>query len=332
MRGSLIVGNDRHHPDGWHVGQTFGLKDRRLPNQLNNRRWVIQKVNVSLIPGQNWRVYAIEFGDAPVARSSSRHAPAAATVQKPPLPGRLWDIAYRQFSPLPDSVTTVVGQLISDANEPRRVPGVIVKLEVLTWDATDTPVIPTEGTLSADSATTDIMGQWQVDMTAGPGAGYSYKGPAEGASDPMSAPPFHLSRGPRIRTPMAGGGGAPFVINDYCREWPVSVPHEGGRFAWTCTVVYTDAMIGSGTGLIWRVKIDGEGNGGATMPNGIVALAPFPSHGTMSFSNFSPVYAAGPHDFSFEWSSDDGATWDVTGVTMLIWDLPDDRAFVADCT
>jgi hypothetical protein len=173
LRGKLVVGNERHHPDGWHVGQYLKINDVRLPGFLNGRYYVIQRVTTTLIPGQNWRVYTIEWGDAPIARLSSRKAPAAST-QPPALPGRVWEAAYSEFTPLPSSTVTVVGQLTGDDGTPRRVANVTVHLEILTWDETDTPIAPV-GSLSADVVLTDTMGAWTTDLTVGSQAGYSYE-------------------------------------------------------------------------------------------------------------------------------------------------------------
>ena len=175
LRGKLVVGNERHHPDGWHVGQAFKLNDVRLPGYLNGRYYVIQRVTTTLVPGQNWRVYAIEWGDAPIARLSSRKAPgSSATATPPALPGRVWEAAYSEFTPLPSSVVTVVGQLTGDDGTPRRVANVSVSLEILTWDATNTLIAPV-GSLSASVVTTDTMGRWTTDLTVGSQLGYSYE-------------------------------------------------------------------------------------------------------------------------------------------------------------
>jgi hypothetical protein len=87
----------------------------------------------------------------------------------------VWETAYSQFTPLPGSTVTVVGQLTGDDGQPRRPFGEVVHLEILPWDATDTPVIPPVGTLSADTVTSDTMGRWQTDLTVGLQPGYSYE-------------------------------------------------------------------------------------------------------------------------------------------------------------
>lgn len=165
LRGRLVVGNERHHLDGWHVGQSFNLKDARLPDYLNDRRYVIQKVTTTLIPGQNWRVYTIEFGDAPIARSSSGRAPSV--VNKPAQPGRLWDIDGRVINPPASATITVVGQF------ERAAPNISVPLELHVWDDTGTPQTGV-GSISPTTVITDWLGRWETQLTVGPTEGWHY--------------------------------------------------------------------------------------------------------------------------------------------------------------
>jgi hypothetical protein len=171
LRGHCTVGNERHHPDGWHVGQVVKITDARMPAYLNDRYYVIQKVTTKLVPMTNWRIYDLEWGDAPIARSSSRRY--TKDDKKPDLPGRLWDIGGRIQNPLPGSTITVVGQLTDDAGKERRVPGVSVDLELHVWDDTGTPVEDV-GSISPETVTSDAMGRWSTQMTVGSELGYRY--------------------------------------------------------------------------------------------------------------------------------------------------------------
>jgi hypothetical protein len=171
LRGHCTVGNERHHMDGWHVGQIVKITDARLPASLNERYYVIQKVTTKLIPTINWRVYDLEWGDAPIARSSSRRV--TKDTKKVALPGRLWDIEGRIQNPLPSSTITVHGQLKNEKGEPVMVPDVTIDLELHVWDATGTPAVGV-GSINPETVISDIMGRWQTQMTVGPGLGYSY--------------------------------------------------------------------------------------------------------------------------------------------------------------
>jgi hypothetical protein len=185
LRGQLTVGNERHHPDGWDIGQIMGVKDRRLPGMLNNRSYIIQRVILNLVPTQNWRVYDLEWGDAPIGRDSTRHQKEAKDAKAEALPARIFDIAYRRLTPLVGSTETIVGQLVDESGNPKRQPNVTVKLGLEIWLPTNDTDIPdqtiTAGTgadgsfLSDYAPVTDIMGTWQTNLTVGSTAGYGYE-------------------------------------------------------------------------------------------------------------------------------------------------------------
>lgn len=173
LRGHCTVGNERHHVDGWHVGQLVKITDERLPNYMNERYYVIQKVTTKLIPTVNWRVYDLEWGDAPIIRSSSRRS----KEKKVELPGRLWDIAGRNMFPLPGETLTVIGQLVNDVGDSRRVPGVVAYLKLEVWDDVGALVDPLDVTayISPDEVVTNIMGMWETELTVGSELGYRYR-------------------------------------------------------------------------------------------------------------------------------------------------------------
>jgi hypothetical protein len=172
LRGRCTVGNERHHIDGWHVGQLVRIRDDRLPDALNDRYYVIQKVTTTLIPTVNWRVYHLEWGDAPIARSSSRRYERK--QEQAQLPGRLWDIGGRDMYPLSGTTVTVVGQLVDDLGIERRVSGVIVKLKLEVWD-TGGSLVDGIGSIAPDEVITDAMGRWETQLTVGSEVGYKYR-------------------------------------------------------------------------------------------------------------------------------------------------------------
>lgn len=172
LRGHMTVGNERHHPDGFHVGQLINIYDERMPDHLRGRDYVIQRVATTLIPNNEIRVYEIEWGDAPTARTSSRQ-PKPESVEDLRGPGRLFDVSGRHQNPLAGSTVTVVGQLVDEAGNARRVYGVAVDIELHVWDASGNEVTDV-GSLSAYTVTTDQMGAWQTDMTVDLAPGYSY--------------------------------------------------------------------------------------------------------------------------------------------------------------
>lgn len=167
LRGKLTVGGKRHHPDGFHVGQKLKITDSRMPIYLRGRYFTIQRVTMKLLPGQNWRIYDIEWGDAPQQRVSTR----VPSVQAPPerAAGRLWGISGNTTNPRPGSTVTVAGQLMDDAQNPRRAYGVPVPLELHVWDADGNEIDPVSvgAAISPEEVTTDAMGQWFTAMTVG---------------------------------------------------------------------------------------------------------------------------------------------------------------------
>jgi len=181
LRGSLTLGNERHHVDGWHKGQYFTLTDSRLPADVNGGTYVIQRVSMHLVPTVNWRIYDIEFGDAPIGRQSTRRQQKANQVDTVVVaPGRLWDIQNRVMNPLPGSTVTIVGQLVYDDGTPKQLPNVRVCLVLDVWDAKTDPTkaqpnVTGVGSLSAPSALTDDFGRFSVDLTVGDNPGYSYE-------------------------------------------------------------------------------------------------------------------------------------------------------------
>jgi hypothetical protein len=171
LRGTCTVGNERHHVDGWHVGQLVKITDNRLPVYLNNRYYVIQKVTTTLLPTINWRVYHLEWGDAPIARTSSRRA---WKKEMPQLPGRLWDIAGRDMLPLPGTTVTVIGQLVDDLGIERRVAGIRLKLQLEVWDTTGA-LVTGVGDISPTDVVSDLMGRWETQLTVGSDPGFKYR-------------------------------------------------------------------------------------------------------------------------------------------------------------
>lgn len=172
LRGHLTVGNERHHPDGFHVGQSIRINDARMPGYLRNRYYCIQRVKTRLIPFTNWRIYDIDWGDAPVQRASSRR-PLVVNSADVRGPGRVYDIAGRVGSPVAGSTVTIVGQLTDDAGNPRRAYGITVQLELHAWDSAGDVVDPDDvgASISEEEVTTNEMGTWEVQMTVG-GSGY----------------------------------------------------------------------------------------------------------------------------------------------------------------
>jgi hypothetical protein len=171
LRGRCTVGNERHHVDGWHVGQLVRISDVRLPSYLNGRAYVIQRVTTRLIPTVNWRVYDLEWGDAPTIRSSSR----SRAKDKVELPGRLWDIGGRDMLPLPGTTVTVIGQLVNDLGIERRVAGIVVNLLLEVWDANGVLQEFPVGSISPTQVVTDAMGRWETQLTVGNEPGFKYK-------------------------------------------------------------------------------------------------------------------------------------------------------------
>jgi hypothetical protein len=192
LQGKMTVGCEHWHPDGWRVGQYIMLSDSRLPPFLLGRNVCIQKVVTKLLPTIDWRVYDIEWGDAPQGRLTSlkvnRGEEKKEEGSKAYKPATLYwagdgpHTAYSSQSPL------VIGQLISADHQARRIPGVTCYLAIWAWNPEGVFTTPPND-VSVDPAVviTDINGTWETYLHVGDNIGWSFEVVAAGQVPPSGA-------------------------------------------------------------------------------------------------------------------------------------------------
>ena len=191
LRGKMTIGCEHWHPDGWRVGNYILLSDERLPAFLRGRTVCIQKVVTKLIPTVDWRVYEIEWGDAPQGRLTSvrpKETKKEDTGSRAYSTGtRYWagDIPYTAF----DSETVLItGQLIQPDGIARRISGVKCYLAILAWSPDGTlTTAPVDVSLDPVMVTTDIRGRWETYLHVGANINWSFQVIAAGQVPPSGA-------------------------------------------------------------------------------------------------------------------------------------------------
>lgn len=177
LRGSFKVtggvdsdGNDLG-PDGWRVGQIVHLFDSRLPSFLNDRDFIVQRVQVQLIAGQDLREYTIDWGDGPVSRYTAQARGSGDDGSFPP-PATEFDVLTFDLSPGPNSKQVITGQMVAKDGTPWRIPDKVVKWTLQCYDSFGG--IVNEGTIDPEVSATDANGRARTTFTAGPDAGLVY--------------------------------------------------------------------------------------------------------------------------------------------------------------
>jgi hypothetical protein len=161
LRGSLIL----HGTDGWRCGQVVRVTDARLPDTLNGRSFVIQRVSTTLIPTQDFRVYTIDFGDGPTQRYSSGRQKKDEDVRLS-WPAVQLVVTAVDPTPQPLSVQTVTAQLTDSSGADWKIPDRTVTWELLVYDLNGDPVTG-QGTLNPVESPTDASGKARTELTAG---------------------------------------------------------------------------------------------------------------------------------------------------------------------
>jgi hypothetical protein len=189
LRGKLTLGCTHFHPDGWRVGQFLGLSDERLPPYLYGQYVIIQKVVTKLIPGQDWRIYDLEWGDAPEGRMTSRSwrvtSKEDATGTRAYIPAQHYSAASEKWLVFDNDVVLITGQLVSPDNKPRRIGGVSCSLVIVAYDPNGVLTdCPADAYLDPVVVTTDIMGRWETYLHVGANLGWSFSVVAAGQVPP----------------------------------------------------------------------------------------------------------------------------------------------------
>lgn len=166
LRGSVKVSG----ADGWRVGQVMKITDARLPDELNGKYFMIQRVQMTLIAGTDVREYVLDWGDGPTSRWSMQPKLKPFDLDYDPAT----QIIVRAFdlSPGPNSTQTIIGQLANRAGKPWHVAGRVVRWSLEAY--TSAGVRTTGGELSPEVSITDRNGRARTKLTTGPKRGRVY--------------------------------------------------------------------------------------------------------------------------------------------------------------
>jgi len=170
LRGSITVGSPDETADGWRVGQVVKIIDARLPDALNGRYFVIQRVQAKLISGTDVREYTLDWGDGPTSRWSM-HAKMKPIGKLPPPATQIIIHAF-DLSPGPNSEQVITGQLANHAGGPWHIAGKVVKWTLEAY--TSAGVRTTGGSLHPKVSITDQHGRARTTLKTGPEAGRVY--------------------------------------------------------------------------------------------------------------------------------------------------------------
>lgn len=159
-------------PDGWRCGQIVHLYDQRLPSFLNDRDFIIQRVQTQLIAGQDLREYTIDWGDGPVSRYTNQARGSGDDGSFPP-PAVAFFIDAFDLSPGPNSVQTITGQMVAKDGTPWRIPDKVVKWTLEVYDSTGA-IVTGMGQIDPEVSATDANGRARTVLTTGATPGLVY--------------------------------------------------------------------------------------------------------------------------------------------------------------
>jgi hypothetical protein len=158
VRGSIKVGTPDDVVDSWRVGQMLKVVDARLPASLNGRSWPIQRVAGELKAGNDFRVYTLEFGDAPIDRFFQKYRATPGLHHRARhLPARKHHIYMPTHHLRPSTTYTLQSQMVDEANRPVRQAGVPVVWSLEVRDRAGVNV--GGGSITAITSATDKHGR-----------------------------------------------------------------------------------------------------------------------------------------------------------------------------
>ena len=135
LRAKVTVGSPTENVDGWRVGQFLTVSDERLPARLNNRAYPIQAVRGHLIPGNDFIVYELEFGDFPQARFSQKYRTTPQRIAPARLPAKRHHVELPTHHLLPSTSYTLHSQMVDHSGKPVRMSGIPVVWALQTTNA-----------------------------------------------------------------------------------------------------------------------------------------------------------------------------------------------------
>lgn len=184
IKASVTVGSPEDNVDGWHCGQLLRFRDVRSPH--HGKAFPIHRVQGSLKAGNDFRVYTIEFGDAPIGRFGQHYKAAPQRIARKRIPATEHKITFPTTHLRPNTAYTLYSQMVDTSGAAFRQAGVTVHWSMVVVGGQSgtvfdqgslTPgevlVTPTGFTI-AGAATTDIHGRTSAGLITGPGTDMHY--------------------------------------------------------------------------------------------------------------------------------------------------------------
>jgi hypothetical protein len=172
IKGSVTIGSPTEAVDVWRCGQMVKITDARLPSSVNGKLWPILRVAGSLKSGNDFRVYTLEFGDAPIGRFSAKYRTSPQRLPTARLPANRHRIFMPNTHLRPSSSYTVESQMIDHSGKAVRQGGVAVAWSLVTRDSAGAVV--SAGSIAALDDFTDRHGQTAATLTTGSTTGLHY--------------------------------------------------------------------------------------------------------------------------------------------------------------
>jgi hypothetical protein len=173
IKGMVDIGRPDEAVDGWRCGQALTITDARLPTTLDGAAFTIQRVQGTLVAGQSFVKYHLEFGDGPIATFSQKfqQLPAARKVKRQQ-PAIRYQVRYSEPA-VPSTTLTVYAQAVDRSSLPVKVAKKHVVWSLVVTDQNNY-VVTGQGSISPTTGTTDADGQAYTVLTTGSQDGLNY--------------------------------------------------------------------------------------------------------------------------------------------------------------
>ena len=184
LKGAITVGTPTEAIDGWHCGQKLKIVDARW--SLSGSSFPIHRVAGSLKAGNDFRVYRLEFGDAPIGRFGKHYKAAPQRIPRKRIPATEHKITFPTTHLRPSTEYVLYSQMVDTSGASFRQGGVAVTLSMVvtdragsvistgTLDAFD-EVITAAGFTVPKTNTTDPHGRTGARLTTGSFTGMHYQ-------------------------------------------------------------------------------------------------------------------------------------------------------------
>lgn len=168
LRGTMVL-TGANSVDGWRTWSTVGIHDHRMPDSMNGKRFLIQRIGTEFYQG-GVRKYTIDWGDGPTQRASAQPHPRP----RVPEPAVQLLITAPDLGPNPHDSQIITAQLVDrSSNAPWKIPGKVVQWNLTVVDKFGNPVHG-QGSLDPLVSTTNRSGTARTVLTAGSRTGLRY--------------------------------------------------------------------------------------------------------------------------------------------------------------